>query len=225
MPATPLPSSRPVPVPAFPGSFALSPPPSANVVELPDRIFRDRWQAALRHSNELERELEAMRRQNRELKRLIGTDPLTGLHNRLAMEKLLAPRWEAEGSGSLLLFDLDSFKTINDDFGHETGDRILASFGAILSMNTRREDRAVRYGGEEFLVLVAGALEEEARVVADRIRRATERTIFAEGIRMTVSAGIASGAPPVFEELFAAADAALYRAKRAGRNRVIVAGN
>ncbi len=126
---------------------------------------------------------------------------------------------------TLVLFDLDYFKSINDSFGHAVGDHVLERFGATLRRCLRRDDIAGRLGGEEFAVLLPGFGPEAAYVVAERIRGA-----FAEGGRVidrrpvnaTVSAGIAAsgGGPVAVERLLEIADRALYRAKAKGRNQV-----
>lgn len=170
----------------------------------------------------LQRELDRIRDQNQKLRRIVFTDPLTGLFNRRALEHALIPKWIDRDCGAVIVLDLDHFKVVNDTYGHKMGDAILEAFAGVIRANIRADDRAARYGGEEFVVLVQGALAEEARAVADRIRAATERYLFPGGIRMTVSAGVAAAHQPAWGKLFGAADAALYEAKRRGRNRVAV---
>jgi diguanylate cyclase (GGDEF)-like protein len=170
----------------------------------------------------LQNELDRIRDQNQKLRRIIFTDPLTGLYNRRALEHALIPRWTDRDCGAVIVLDLDHFKSVNDNHGHKMGDAILESFAGLIRANIRADDRAARYGGEEFVVLVQGAMAREAEAVAARIRAATERYIFPGGIRMTVSAGVAAAGPPAWVKLFEAADAALYEAKRSGRNRIAV---
>jgi diguanylate cyclase (GGDEF)-like protein len=167
----------------------------------------------------LEDEIDALKDQNRKLRHIVYTDPLTGLFNRRALEHALVPRWSERECGAVIVLDLDRFKNVNDEHGHKAGDAVLEAFGSLIRANIRAGDQAARYGGEEFVILVQGALARDAEIVADRIRAATERYLFPGGIRMTVSAGIAAGLPPDWPRLFKAADAALYEAKRAGRNR------
>jgi diguanylate cyclase (GGDEF)-like protein/PAS domain S-box-containing protein len=160
------------------------------------------------------------------------TDPLTGLSNRRSFDKALAQSVEAPASdlprGCLALFDLDHFKRINDLHGHATGDRMLVLFTAVLRGTVRGGDMIARLGGEEFAVLLEGATLEQARLVCERIRvrlAASEgRSTTGEVVRVTVSVGLASlPAGCTQDEAMRAADAALYRAKNAGRNRLTVA--
>jgi two-component system chemotaxis family response regulator WspR len=188
------------------------------------RLYADRWKSLVKEKTELERELLALKSQNRRLQRLVALDPLSGLANRLALEHVFAPRWEEHSRGGLIVLDLDRFKSVNDTHGHAAGDAVIELFGRIVAQNIREGDCAARYGGEEFVVLAMEALLDESHAIAERIRRATERTIFPGGLRMTVSSGVSAGAPPDWERDFKAADAALYRAKAEGRNRVIRAG-
>lgn len=167
----------------------------------------------------LQHEIDELKEQNQKLRHIVYTDPLTGLFNRRALEHALVPRWSGLEQGAVIVLDLDHFKIVNDERGHKAGDAVLESFGNLIRANIRTGDQAARYGGEEFVVLVQGALIRDAEIVADRIRTATERFVFPGGIRMTVSAGIAAGLPPDWPRLFKAADAALYEAKRTGRNR------
>jgi two-component system cell cycle response regulator len=127
---------------------------------------------------------------------------------------------------SLMLIDIDHFKKVNDTYGHPAGDRILRGVSAVVSPALRREDVFARFGGEEFAVLVRSADLSTAMDLAQRLRRTIEESTFdSDGttIRVTISAGVASLAPldpKTSATLIAAADAALYRAKHRGRNRV-----
>lgn len=157
-------------------------------------------------------------------------DPLTGVHNkrylneRLEQEFFYAMRHSVPMS--LALFDLDHFKTVNDNFGHAAGDHVLKSFCLQVGRHTRSEELFARYGGEEFVQLMLGSTVEEARMSADRMRRLIAERYFEYGgekIRITVSIGIASTSCEKFdsaEELLMRADEYLYQAKRRGRNRV-----
>ncbi|MDQ7039137.1 MAG: sensor domain-containing diguanylate cyclase [Aquificota bacterium] len=156
-------------------------------------------------------------------------DPLTGLYNRYFLEE--QGRVEIERAKryghpiSLIMFDLDDFKRINDTYGHQEGDRVLIKFAKILKSKVRNTDMPVRYGGEEFIVLLPNTAPNEALIVAERIREFMENTVFrfgTEEIRITVSAGIASCdlRNCSLEELIYRADKAMYEAKRKGKNRV-----
>lgn len=155
------------------------------------------------------------------------TDLLTGLFNRRAFldaaDGTMAQRGRKAQPVSVLLFDLDKFKSINDRFGHAIGDDALKVFAATAVANVRATDVVARLGGEEFACIIPGT-SEEAGLVAERLRAAFQKAgrVIA-GIEMgaTVSVGVATAlAPAPIEPLLARADAALYRAKHNGRNRV-----
>jgi diguanylate cyclase (GGDEF)-like protein len=155
-------------------------------------------------------------------------DPLTGLLNRHA----LAPRFveislQAGLTGQpvcLLLCDVDNFKAINDEHGHDCGDAVLRDVAYALRKNLRSFELVYRLGGEEFLVVLPGIDGSGGREVAERLRAAVERTR-PMGCTVTISLGLsaASGAQVEYDTLFKLADEALYEAKRAGRNRVFAA--
>jgi diguanylate cyclase (GGDEF)-like protein len=157
------------------------------------------------------------------------TDELTGLLNRRgvlqAAQGLITQQAQKGEAVSALMFDLDHFKSINDKFGHAVGDEALHLFGVTASASTRASDIVGRFGGEEFVALLPGNLAN-AKVVAERVRRAFEAagvTVADCDLDATVSVGAASGQPGTdIVALLAAADAALYRAKANGRNRVEV---
>jgi diguanylate cyclase (GGDEF)-like protein len=161
-------------------------------------------------------------------------DPLTGLFNRRYLEASLPrelARAERRGSHvALLMLDLDHFKRYNDSHGHDAGDALLGQFGSTLSHLCRGEDIACRYGGEEFTVLLVDIDAESALVRAEAIRSATSRIeLRHRGQRLpapSVSIGIAMSSQGILpDELKRAADQALYRAKREGRDRVVVHDN
>lgn len=162
------------------------------------------------------------------------TDPLTGLANRRAfMDR--AQRLFDRSAGddkpiSLLAFDLDRFKTINDSFGHPVGDQVLRMFADGLSWTLRPADIAARIGGEEFAVVLPGCGSQAALVIADRIRAAfQDNALFVNGQRVgaTVSVGVATslGRAGDLVAVLASADGALYQAKASGRNLVVRADN
>ncbi len=156
-----------------------------------------------------------------------SVDPLSGMLNRRgfseASNRLIAREAAAGRPATLMIFDIDHFKSINDRFGHPAGDEILKLFSTVVMNNLRANDLSGRIGGEEFAALLACSLAEGV-IVAERVREAFEASNIRceEGpVDTTVSIGVAGGpAGTELEVLLAAADTALYQAKRTGRNRV-----
>jgi diguanylate cyclase (GGDEF)-like protein len=155
-------------------------------------------------------------------------DPVTGVKNRTAMDSAVKREIDLAGRQgaplSFILFDIDHFKRVNDQFGHLYGDQALHAVATCAEQTIRESDMLFRYGGEEFLVLLSGTSLDGAELLAERIRHAVEklRPKLECDIRMTVSLGVVT----LREEedsaaVLARADEALYRAKEAGRNRVI----
>ena len=174
------------------------------------------------------------RRREEQLEAKAYTDALTGVANRRYFDEV-APR-EADRANrlhdpmSLVAVDVDHFKRVNDAHGHAAGDAVLAAVARAIRDVSREVDVVARLGGEEFAVLLPSTDAAGARAAAERLRLAVEQLVVrAEGVvlRVTVSAGVAELATDAFEaaeRLLARADAALYEAKRRGRNRVVVAG-
>jgi diguanylate cyclase (GGDEF)-like protein len=167
-----------------------------------------------------------------QVERLSITDGLTGIYNRRYMNERLeeefakVQRYEAEMS--VLLLDLDHFKQINDNFGHQVGDRTLVSVAECLNTMLRESDMLGRYGGEEFLVMLPHTNLTDATHTADKLRKAIgELQISGMGEkRVTVSIGVATFPNTGIDSLDALvrhADEALYKAKESGRNRVVTA--
>jgi diguanylate cyclase len=126
---------------------------------------------------------------------------------------------------SLAMIDIDDFKEINDRYGHQQGDKVLTSVGAIIRDNVRKMDTAARYGGEELVILMPNTSATTASEVAERIRRDIENMRVSQ-ISITVSIGVSDtrSIGTNIDELVKKADQALYQAKRAGKNQVIRAG-
>ena len=158
------------------------------------------------------------------------TDTLTGLPNRRSFDAALPQQIEiARRRGqplALLSLDIDHFKWVNDEHGHEWGDEVLRHLGGLLATQKRREDVAFRIGGEEFAIVAPRTGIGKAQAVAERLRAAIEASVLERGGRrtaITVSLGVAEMRPgDDILTLPARADGALYRAKRSGRNRVCV---
>lgn len=159
-----------------------------------------------------------------QLRRLATTDDLTGLSNRRhfverAREAIAVARRYGQWC-SFAIIDIDRFKKVNDQRGHQAGDEALVTLAAVLKANLRTTDLAARFGGDEFIVLMPLTDPEAGLAAAERIRHAVTRD--APGMALTVSVGVASlrGDEAVLEEMMAHADQALYDAKRRGRDRV-----
>ncbi|MFN7374649.1 MAG: diguanylate cyclase [bacterium] len=158
-------------------------------------------------------------------------DGLTGLANRAAFNR----RWGQEVAEAvrygkklaLAVFDIDHFKRINDTYGHPAGDEVIQGFASVIVGNVRDSDITCRYGGEEFCVIMPETASEEAGLVAERIRQAVQQVRWAKHAEhpVTVSVGVvgtAGGGAVPATEWFERADKALYAAKNAGRNRVVI---
>jgi diguanylate cyclase (GGDEF)-like protein len=159
-----------------------------------------------------------------QVRRLAGSDALTGLPNRRhfeeSLERELLRAMRTEQPVNLLILDIDHFKKINDTYGHQTGDTVLRAVARRLSETVRAEDVVARYGGEEFAIIMPNAATEEAVLLAERLLRAVEHV----DVPVTVSIGIATYIRHAADAsaLVEAADQALYESKRAGRNRKTV---
>lgn len=156
-------------------------------------------------------------------------DGLTGLFNRRHFDEVLAQELERSiryGQVlSLVMVDLDFLKTINDQYGHQAGDTAIKEIGQVLSRHSRRVDMAARYGGEEFAVVLPATTTAGAYTAAENWRRAINNLTVGNGHQLSASLGVASypSHGTTVESIIKAADRALYRAKREGRNRVCVA--
>jgi diguanylate cyclase (GGDEF)-like protein/PAS domain S-box-containing protein len=156
------------------------------------------------------------------------TDSLTGLPNRRAFERAISSRMAegAAGRTCVALFDLDHFKAINDRFGHDVGDEVLRSFAARAQRSTRPVDMLARLGGEEFALLIEDADIDQAYDICERIRQDIANSLIPAppgAVRVTVSGGVSELGPEGLGAALKAADEALYRAKRSGRDRLLLA--
>src|SRR5215469_15466 len=185
------------------------------------QLRRKRYQDRLRHNVQLSLEMAI-------------TDQLTGLHNRRYMTRhldtLLASASKSNKPVAFLIFDIDHFKQVNDTYGHDIGDEVLSQFAERLASNVRGIDLACRYGGEEFVVVMPDTDIDFAYGIAERLRKSVETTPFEisrapHKLAVTISIGIAGSkyAGDSAAQLLHRADQALYRAKNAGRNRVVAA--
>jgi diguanylate cyclase (GGDEF)-like protein len=170
---------------------------------------------------------------SREMELLSNTDVLTGLYNRRYFDEALDREWKRSGRNnsllSIILFDIDHFKSINDTFGHQVGDEYLKKTAAtLISVFKRDYDIVARYGGEEFTVLLPGINDGHARQLAEKVKQKIESMIFyhrGKKVGTTISAGIMCCAPnfnTISDSIISGADKALYMAKQGGRNSVAV---
>jgi diguanylate cyclase len=191
------------------------------------RSREDELKAARRKVAEAERSIETMKTELEHVKSMLHQDPLTATLNRRGIDEAFrqeSSRSDRRGSRlSVAVIDLDDFKALNDTHGHPVGDRALVHVSALIRGTLRPTDRIGRLGGEEFLVLLPDTAPEEAAAVMARIQRSLTACPLSEKgetIRITFSCGIAErSAHEDFAALAARADAALYRAKRAGKDR------
>lgn len=192
---------------------------------------------ALRTRRYLEQKtrMQSLRRANEDLARQSITDALSGLHNRRYFDQVLeteVARCNRNGeSFALLLLDLDHFKRVNDQFGHQAGDMVIQAVGQALMSGIRSSDTCCRYGGEEFALIMPATRSPEAQLVAERLRNkvaALEIPGLPKGYQVTISVGISLGEPKSeikAQQVLKEADQALYVAKADGRNRCVLRGD
>jgi diguanylate cyclase (GGDEF)-like protein len=178
----------------------------------------------------------SLRETSAELERLAKVDPLTGVLNRRALFERLGAEFRRSlrygRSLTVMMIDIDHFKSLNDRYGHAIGDDVLAACARTMASNLRESDVIGRYGGEEFAVILPETSLADGAFVAEKLRIAVERLVIdspdggASPIRTTISVGVAGipdPATPDEQALLNRADQAMYAAKRSGRNRITVA--
>ena len=202
---------------------------SVDLIQVRDKkmllmVFHDITER-IRMKEELEEKNQQLRELNKILQVQAITDSLTGLYNhRQVLEKLqleIARANRYQQDLTIMMLDIDHFKSINDEFGHQVGDVVLVEVAQIIKRNLRNIDIAGRYGGEEFLIILPQTNLKNGKQVAERIRRQVEIEGFEdrkEGI--TVSIGISQHQGEEMVDYIERADQLLYRAKRKGRNRI-----
>ena len=185
-------------------------------------------------ANALERGqlFESIQKANERLEHLAITDGLTGLYNHRYFRQRLEDEFERAHRYSLplscMILDIDNFKRVNDTYGHLNGDIVLRGIADTAQGSVRKSDIVARYGGEEFVVIMPQTSLEGARAQAERVRRETAAQVFEnfpEGVRITISIGVAVYDPETMldcDAMLRIADGALYKAKREGKNRVVV---
>jgi polar amino acid transport system substrate-binding protein len=167
-----------------------------------------------------------LQQKNARLESLATTDALTGLNNRLRLDQLIEQEQNRfdryDNPYSVILFDIDDFKKVNDDYGHEQGDIVLRKIAEIVSQGIRKTDFAGRWGGEEFLIVCPATAREGALYVAETLRQKIEELQLDRVGHITSSFGVAMiQEGEKFRNLFSRVDQALYRAKEKGKNQVI----
>ncbi len=163
------------------------------------------------------------------LKERVERDILTGLYNRLAIKRILSKLWSnahmTDTPLTVAMLDLDNFKKVNDRYGHVIGDELLKEVSYVIKKSLREEDAAIRYGGEEFVIILPKTDSDGAKIPLERIRKRIEDETFTDaGIKITLSIGVSvypDDHPLNIEELIKYADAALYEAKNRGKNRIL----
>lgn len=216
------------------GGSAISPHTLVGALLLMALVYAvtSRLREDQRHKEALEREKIELTRTRDQMRHFAENDDLTGLSNHRIITERLADEVERSRREraplSVILADIDHFKSINDTFGHVVGDQVLKEVAGILRQSVRTYDSVGRYGGEEFLIVLPGSDFESARLRAEQLRRAVQAAHVMDGetmVLVTSSFGVASGFPgkDQAEAVIRMADAALYEAKRNGRNRVVAA--
>ena len=155
------------------------------------------------------------------------TDELTGLYNRRGMQNIVMKAHDNGVAFSLLMADIDDFKMVNDTHGHDCGDKVLEEVGELLKSNVRdiRDAAVGRWGGEEFVIFLPNTNVNIASSIAEGLRTDLEEASFAENVSLTISLGVIDSA--LYEDMrsvYKDVDRALYSAKQAGKNRVVIAG-
>ena len=167
-------------------------------------------------------QIERLQHDNSHMQNLAERDALTQQYNRWGGQQLLDEFMRSGTAGSIIMLDIDNFKLINDTHGHLIGDRVLQQFAARVSSALRSDGHLIRWGGEEFLVLIRGITERDVFTVAERLRTAINRDLFSQIGKLTASGGATSRKDTdTLESLIARADKALYQAKLNGRDQVI----
>ncbi len=195
---------------------------------IPKPVIQEEAAARIRNLVVQKQLFDKVQQQRIQLYEMAMTDPLTGLYNRNSLAEFASKITSAANRHdmdlSVIILDLDHFKEINDKHGHLVGDQALASVGAMLTASCREEDFAVRFGGEEMLLILPHCPLEDAESRAHQIRQRIEK-LNPAGIQITSSLGVSSrppGRPIVLEQLIRLADQAVYEAKASGRNQVVV---
>jgi diguanylate cyclase (GGDEF)-like protein/hemerythrin-like metal-binding protein len=188
-------------------------------------LYRDTEHGSIKAALQMEQANQRLYAEIKELDQLANTDNLTGTWNRRRLEEAVRSEMDRlaryDHPLSLLIVDIDFFKTVNDRFGHDTGDQVLVELASQLQLSLRTSDSLTRWGGEEFIVLCPNSTLSTASLLAGRLREKIAKTDFQKVGHITVSIGGAECMPEeTWEQWFQRADAALYQAKTNGRNQI-----
>jgi len=199
----------------------------ANADEIEQRLA-ERTAETFRQQKLLEKQNRLLQQKAVELARLASTDPLTTLANRRAGWQRLTEECERSARYrsplACVMFDVDHFKAINDELGHDVGDEVLKSVAEVIRKGIRTTDTLCRFGGEEFMLICPGIEEDGAEKLAQRLRAAVAAMDVREGLEVTISGGVAAFAlGDDINSVIKRADSALYEAKRFGRDCIVVA--
>jgi len=177
------------------------------------------------YENNLNKYIDELRAMNARLEKMATVDVLTGIYNRRKFDDALSAIIDMKGSSipfSLIFFDIDNFKSINDSFGHKVGDHVLQQISKLVLDNIRATDGLFRWGGEEFILILPDANLESAENIAEKIRNLIQDYDFNIGHKITVSLGIGEHiAGESADQMMKRVDSALIRAKFQGKNRIV----
>lgn len=181
-------------------------------------------------SRELTKKNVELKKANEKIAELTRKDPLTDLANRRffneRLEEMVSLSQRKSQPLSLIMTDIDNFKSINDKYGHDAGDKVLKTYADLMQSFVRTEDLVSRFGGEEFMIILPLTTPEDAYSVAERIRiTLSEKDILENGVKITASFGVCTLNPGENIESFVKrVDTALYKAKESGRNKTVISG-
>ncbi len=193
------------------------------------RVVNNKWMEIIKEKGqELSKMNERLLQKAANLEKKASTDFLTQLNNRRKFDSLIEYELKQikrykDRDLSVVLFDIDGFKYINDTFGHDTGDKILQEIAQIIKISLRESDIACRWGGEEFAIALSETAIDEALLVAEKLRVTIENHLFINKLKITCSFGISQyHTSDDYPALFKRADEALYKAKNTGKNKVVI---
>lgn len=170
----------------------------------------------------VKRRTSKIEKQKEKLKYLSEIDPLTGIYNRMKLNNIVKEIYENHEHYSMILFDIDDFKKINDRYGHKVGDEVLKDIAKIMRNSVRSSDFIGRWGGEEFIIICVGANLQQAYEIAEKVRKKIENHNFINNLKITASFGVSESKDNLkYDDIFVRSDRALYEAKKTGKNKSV----